>query len=46
MNAVITCIDGEAPKQVITTDTAPIIKVEFPTEEGIPYAIVGKEYTI
>lgn len=46
MNAVITCIDGEAPKQVITTDTAPIIKVELPTEDGIPYAIVGKEYTI
>ncbi len=46
MNAVITCIDGDTPKQAVTTDSAPIIKVELPTEEGIPYAIVGKEYAI
>ncbi len=46
MNAVITCIDGEAPKQAVTTDVAPIIKVELPTENGVPYAIVGQEYTV
>ena len=45
MNAIITEIDGEAPKQSITTDTAPVINVQG-VGENVPYALVGKEYRI
>lgn len=46
MNAIITEIDGEAPKKSVTTDVAPIIEVQGVDGENCPYALVGKEYRI